>query len=113
VRESMAEVTFEEFSKLELKVGTVLSAEKVPGADKLYKLVVDTGSEQRVLVAGVAQQYSAEELVGRQIAVVANLAPRTLRGIVSQGMLLAAEGENGGISILSPDKKVPNGAKVR
>ena len=109
----MAEVTFEEFSKLELKVGTIISAESVPGADKLYKLVVDTGSEQRTLVAGVAKQYSAEELIGRQIAVVANLAPRTLRGIVSQGMLLAAEGEAGGISILSPDKLVSNGAKVR
>lgn len=107
------EIAFDEFVKIELKVGTILSAEKVPGADKLYKLVVDTGSEKRTLVAGVAQQYSAEELVGRQIAVVANLAPRTLRGIASQGMLLAAEGESGGIAMLSPDKKVPNGAKIR
>ncbi|VVC01850.1 Methionine--tRNA ligase [uncultured archaeon] len=107
------EITFEEFMKLELKVGTILSAEKVPGADKLYKLTVDTGTEQRALVAGVAQQYSIEPLVGRQIVVVANLAPRSLRGITSQGMLLAAEGEAGAIAILSPDKRVPNGAKVR
>lgn len=107
------EITFDEFVKIELKVGTILSAEKVPGADKLYKLVVDTGSEKRTLVAGVAEAYSAEELVGRQIAVVANLAPRAIRGIASQGMLLAAEGESGGIAMLSPDKKVPNGAKIR
>jgi len=109
----MGEVTFEEFSKLELKVGTVLSAEKVPGADRLYRLSVDIGGEARTLVAGVAQHYLPEQLVGRQIVVVANLAPRALRGITSQGMLLAAEGENGGIAIISPDKKVPNGAKVR
>lgn len=107
------EITFDEFMKLELKVGTILSAEKVPGADRLYKLTVDTGSEKRTLVAGVAQHYSATELVGRQIAVVANLAPRALRGIASQGMLLAAEGEAGGLAILSPDKRVPNGAKIR
>ena len=107
------EVSFEEFARLELKVGAILSAEKVPGADKLYQLTVDTGSEQRTLVAGLAQQYAPEQLVGRQVIVAANLAPRTLRGITSQGMLLAAEGEAGGIAIISPDKLVPNGAKVR
>ncbi|HIH19145.1 TPA: methionine--tRNA ligase subunit beta [Candidatus Micrarchaeota archaeon] len=107
------EIAFDEFMKLELQVGTVVLAERVPGADKLYKLSVDMGSEKRTLVAGVAQQYSPEELVGRQIVVVANLAPRALRGIISQGMLLAAEGESGAVSILSPDKKVQNGSRVR
>ena len=109
----MAEISYEEFSKLELKAGTILSAEKVPGADRLYKLSVDVGEEQpRTLVAGIAQQYSVEQLAGKQIIVVANLAPRTLRGIVSQGMLLAADAD-GAPAILSPDKNVPNGAKVK
>ncbi len=109
----MAEISYEEFSKMDLKVGTIISAEKIMGADKLYKLAVDLGSgETRTLVAGVAQQYSAEQLAGRQIVVVANLAPRTLRGVVSQGMLLAADADGAPV-ILSPDKGVPNGSKVK
>jgi methionyl-tRNA synthetase len=110
---AMAEISFDDFSRLELKAATITAVEKVPGADKLYKLSIDLGSEQRTLVAGIAQQYTPEQLIGRQIIVVANLAPRSLRGIVSQGMLLAAETENGGAAILSPDAKVPNGANVR
>ncbi len=109
----MAEISYDDFSRLELKVATITAAEKVPGADKLYKLSIDLGSEQRTLVAGVAQQYAPEQLVGRQIVVVANLAPRALRGIISQGMLLAAETESGGAAILSPDSTVPNGSKVK
>lgn len=108
------EMSYEEFSKLELKVGTILSAEKIPGADKLYKLSVDAGeSSPRTLAAGIAQYYSPEQLVGRQIVVVANLAPRSIRGVLSQGMLLAAETETGGAAVLSPDPKVKNGAKVK
>ncbi|MCX8194681.1 MAG: methionine--tRNA ligase subunit beta [Candidatus Micrarchaeota archaeon] len=109
----MSSIKFEDFLRLDLRVGTVLSARKVAGADKLYQLEVDIGHEKRALVAGVAKDYSESELVGRQIVVVANLEPRTIRGISSQGMLLAAEGENGTVSILLPDKKVPNGARVR
>ncbi|MEM2137900.1 MAG: methionine--tRNA ligase subunit beta [Candidatus Anstonellaceae archaeon] len=108
------EISYEEFSKIELKIGTILSAEKIEGSDKLYRLSVDVGEAQpRTLAAGIAQYYSPEQLVGRQIVVVANLAPRTLRGVVSQGMLLAAETETGGAAVLSPDPKVKNGAKVR
>lgn len=109
----MAEITYDEFSKVELRVGTILIAEKVEGADKICRLTIDMGNnEKRTLAAGIAQFYSPEELVGKQIVVVANLAPRTIRGITSQGMLLAADYE-GGISILSPEKKVPEGAKVK
>ena len=104
-------INIEEFRKLELKVGTVLSAETHPNADRLLVLRVDLGSEERQIVAGIRRSYTAEELVGRQVAIVANLEPATLRGIESQGMLLAAsDGER--IVILTPQKEVSAGAKV-
>jgi len=109
----MAEITYDDFSKVELKVGTILLAEKVEGADKLYRLTVDMGNnEKRTLAAGVAQFYTLEELVGKQIVVVANLAPKIIRGITSQGMMLAADSE-GSVAILSPGKKMPEGSRVK
>lgn len=107
------EITYDEFSKLELRVATILSAEKIEGADRLYKLSVDLGSEKRTLVAGIAQHYTPEELAGKQIIVVANLAPRTMRGVTSQGMLLAAQSPEGTLSIVSPGRAVANGSTVR
>jgi len=110
----MAEISYDEFSKIELKVGRITAAEPIAGADKLYRLSVDMGAgEVRTLAAGIAKHYAAESLVGKQIVVVANLAPRALRGVLSQGMLLAADCADGGISILSPDKPVPEGTCVR
>jgi len=109
----MAEISYEEFSKVELRVGTILLAEKVEGADRLYKLTVDIGNgEKRILAAGIAKFYTQEELVGRQAVVVANIAPRTIRGIASQGMILAADSGEA-VVILSPDKKVPEGSIVK
>lgn len=104
-------ISIEEFRKLELRVGTVRSAEPHPNADKLIVLQVDLGSEQRQICAGIRNHYAPEELVGRQIVVVANLQPAKLRGLESQGMLLAASDE-GRVIILTPEKPVPAGSMV-
>jgi methionyl-tRNA synthetase len=107
-------ITIDDFAKDQLKAGTIIAAEKHPKADKLVKLQVDLGEEQpRQIIAGIAAFYPPETLVGRQIIVVANLQPAKLRGEVSQGMLLAADMGEDGMAVLSPDKTVPNGSKVR
>src|SRR5207253_4390269 len=95
-------VSIDEFAKLELRVAEVLAAERVPGADKLLQLRVTLGTEERTVLAGVAQFYEPETLVGRKIALIANLAPRTIRGVVSHGMILAADAgeEGGGVALL-------------
>ncbi len=104
-------ITFDEFKKLELKVARILAAERVPGADKLLKLQVDLGAEQRQIVAGIAQAYRPDELVGRFIVVVTNLAPARIRGVESNGMLLAAVSGDG-MALVVPDRSVPAGAAV-
>jgi methionyl-tRNA synthetase len=107
-------IGFEEFARVHLKVGTILQVEKHPKADKLLKIQVDLGEgTPRQIVAGIAAVYPPETLIGRQIVVVANLQPATLRGEVSQGMLLAADMGEDGMAVLMPDKAVPNGSKVR
>lgn len=105
-------ITFEDFKKLDIKIGTILSAEKIEGADKLLKLEIDLGGEKRQLVAGIAQYYTPEELVGKQIPILTNLEPRTIRGIESQGMILAAD-EAGSCILLHPDKPITPGSMVR
>ena len=107
-----ATVSYEDFAKLELRAGTCLSAEPVEGADKLYRLMVDLGSEVRQVVAGVAQAFPAAELVGKQLVIVANLEPAKIRGVESQGMLLAADVDGRAI-LLKPDDDTPAGATVR
>jgi methionine--tRNA ligase beta chain len=104
-------ISIDEFRKVELKVATIKSAEPHPNADKLMLLQVDLGTEQRQICAGIRNHYTPEELVGRQIVVVANLETAKLRGLESQGMLLAASDE-GRVVILSPEKTVQPGAKV-
>ena len=103
---------FDEFQKIELKVGKIVTAERVPGATKLLQLTVDIGAEIRQVVAGIAQWYIPEDLIGRSVVVVANLAPAKIRGVESRGMLLAADVEGSAV-LLMPDKEVPAGAKVR
>lgn len=103
-------ITIDDFSKVELKVAEILAVEDIEGADKLYKLEVDLGDEQRQLVAGIKEAYSKEDLIGKQIIVIVNLEPAKLRGVESQGMLLAVDGEQP--VILIPEKKVPNGTKI-
>ncbi len=105
-------VEFEEFKKLELRVGKVESAEVVPGSEKLVKLVVDIGTEKRQILAGIINQYTPDALVGRQIIIVANLAPRMMMGLESQGMLLAAQDADGNPVLLMPDKDVPPGSAI-
>lgn len=106
-------ISIDDFKKIELKAGKILSAEKVEGSEKLVKLSVDLGEEvPRQILAGIAAAYPPETLVGKQIAVVANLEPRQMMGMESQGMLLAAEGEEGPV-LLMPDKDVTPGAKIR
>src|SRR4029077_6085352 len=104
-------ISIDEFRKLELKIATIKSAEPHPNADKLIVLQIDLGSEQRQICAGIRNHYAPEELIGRQIVVVANLETAKLRGLESQGMLLAASDE-GRVVILSPEKAVQPGAKV-
>lgn len=104
-------ISIEEFRKLELRVATIRAAEHHPNADKLIVLQIDLGSEQRQICAGIRNQYALEELIGKQIVVVANLEPAKLRGLESQGMLLAASDE-GRVILLTPDKAVEPGSKV-
>jgi len=106
-------ITIDDFKKVELKVAKVLEAEKVEGSEKLIKLQVDLGTEKRQILAGIAQYYEPENLIGREIVIVANLEPRTLMGLESQGMLLAASGDDGVPVILVPEKEIPPGAGVR
>jgi len=105
-------INFDEFQKMDIRIGTILEAEKVEGADKLLKLLVDIGDEKRTLVAGIAETYSPEDIIGKQLPILANLEPRTIRGIESQGMILAAVIDEKAI-ILKPAKKVPSGTKVK
>jgi methionyl-tRNA synthetase len=105
-------ITIDQFRELELKVGTVTAAEPHPNADRLVVLRVDVGGAERQIVAGIRAHYAPETLVGRQIVVVANLEPATLRGVESQGMLLAASsGER--VVLVRPDEPVAAGAVVR
>lgn len=104
-------ITIEQFKEVDLRVATVVSAAPVPGAEKLLKLEIDLGGERRPLVAGIAKHYSPEELVGRQIVVVANLQPAVIRGLESRGMLLAAVHPSG-LCLVTVDREAPNGARV-
>jgi methionyl-tRNA synthetase len=106
------EIQYDDFAKLDLKAGTIITCEKVEKADKLLKLEVDLGSEKRTIVSGIAQHYKPEEMVGKQVIIVANLAPRKMRGIESQGMILTAEDKNGKLYLLKPENNVEPGSSV-
>lgn len=108
----MSYVSFSDFKKLDLRVGEIVEAERVEGSRKLVRLVVDLGNERRQLVAGIAEQYDPQDLVGKQIVVVANLQPRKFMGIDSQGMLLAAVVGEGKPVLLTPEERVPPGTPV-
>jgi methionyl-tRNA synthetase len=105
-------ISYDDFQKLDIRIALIKKVEKVPKADKLYKLTVSLGEEERTLVAGLAELYKADELVGKKIVILANLEPRKLRGITSEGMLLAAE-DGEVVSVLVPDKDIEPGAKIR
>ncbi len=106
-------VTFEEFQKMDLRLGTIQSAEKHPDADKLLVLQVAMGDETSTIVSGIAEHYDPQNIVGQQVCVLKNLAPKKIRGVESKGMILMAEDESGKLSFLQPDKPMPSGAEVR
>ncbi len=107
------EISYEDFAKLDIRIGTVITAEMVPETDKLIKCRVDFGElGERTIVSGIAEWKKPEELVGKQLPYITNLAPRTLRGVVSQGMLLAASDE-AGAALLNPERPLTSGTKLR
>lgn len=108
-----AEIVIEDFMKLNLRVGKVVSCEKMPKADKLLVLKVDVGGKVRTIVSGIAKWYTPEDMIGKQVVVIANLAPVKLRGVLSEGMILCAENANGDVIIVSPEKIVESGSEVR
>ena len=110
IRENIA---FDDFLKLDIRVGTVLECTKVPKADKLLQFRIDDGLEKRTIVSGIAQHYKPEELVGKQVCFIANLAPRKLKGIVSEGMILSAENFDGKLAVITPEKEVKPGSEVK
>lgn len=113
-KKAVSMITYEDFAKLDIRIGTVVSVERVEGADKLLKLIVDLGTETRQIVAGIAQVVvDPAELVGKQLPILCNLEPRTLRGVESQGMMLAAGDENDLAVLLYPAHLIPNGSKIR
>ena len=107
-----SEIMFDDFAKLDIRIGKVLSAEKMEKSNKLLKLVVDTGIDKRTVLSGIAQHYSPEEMVGKQVTMVANLAPRKMMGIESQGMILMAEDKDGKLKLIQPDTLVEPGSSV-
>ena len=106
------ECTFDEFEKMDIRTATVLEAERVPKTDKLLKLTIDTGIDRRVIVSGIAEYYTPEAMVGKQICILANLQPRTIRGIESHGMILMAKQGDGSMRFITPQEAVSNGAIV-
>ena len=107
------EITYDDFSKIDLRVGTILEAVKVPKADKLMKITIDTGLDHRTVVSGIAQYFKAEEIIGKRVCFLLNLAPRKLKGIDSQGMILMAENPDGSLRFVTPDEGCANGADVK
>ncbi|MDO8583081.1 MAG: methionine--tRNA ligase subunit beta [bacterium] len=104
--------TFEDFKKLEIRIGKILTAEKVENADRLLKLEVDFGEFKRQIVSGIAEFYTPEDLIGKECPFIVNLEPRMFMGVESQGMLMAAGIENG-IALLHPDKGIPPGSPIK
>ena len=107
-------ISYEDFAKMDIRIGTILEAEKMPKADKLLILKVDTGLDQRTIVSGIAQSFDPKEIIGKKVTVLANLAPRKLRGVESHGMILMAENKEGKYIFLNPDAEgIANGTEVK
>jgi len=112
VMEAKDEISFEEFGKTDIRVSTILEAEKVPKTKKLIKMKVNTGIDTRTIVSGIAEYFSPEELPGKKVCVLVNLAPRRIKGIDSQGMVLLSENADGTLYFVEPSKEAENGAPV-
>lgn len=105
-------ITFDDFSKMDIRIGTILEAEKVPKTSKLMKLKIDTGLDRRIVVSGIAGFFTPEEIIGRQVSILVNLAPRKIRGIESQGMILMAEDKDGKLHFVAPPETIASGSTV-
>jgi methionyl-tRNA synthetase len=106
-------IQYDDFTKMDIRAGTILEAERVPKTDKLMKLKVDTGLDQRTIVSGIAHFFNSEEIIGKKVCVLVNLAPRKLKGIDSQGMILMAENPDGTLFFVTPAEGTQNGADVK
>jgi len=106
-------VEFDDFAKMDIRVGTILSAEKMPKTKKLLKLVIDTGIDKRTVVSGIGEYFLPEAIIGQQVAILVNLAPRNIKGTESQGMILMAENHDGELTFISPLKNFKNGTEIR
>jgi methionyl-tRNA synthetase len=106
-------IQYEDFTKMDIRAGTILEAEKVAKTDKLLKLKIDTGIDQRTVVSGIAQYFKPEEIIGKRVSILVNLAPRKLKGIESQGMILMAENPDGTLFFVSPDASAINGGDIK
>jgi methionyl-tRNA synthetase len=106
-------ISFEDFTRLDIRSGTIIEANKVPKTQKLIKLKIDTGLDQRTVVSGIAEFFDSENIIGKQVSVVLNLAPRTIKGIESNGMILMAENPEGKLVFVSPVEKIRNGSEIK
>ena len=113
VEDEKGQTTFDDFQAMDLRVAEVVAAEKVKGADKLLQLTVRTGYDERTVVSGIAEHFTPEEVVGRKVTLLANLAPRKIRGVVSQGMVLMASTEGGGLKFVTPEEGAEPGDIIR
>ena len=104
---------FDDFMKVDIRVGTVKECSRVPKADKLLQFRIDDGMEERTIVSGIAKYYAPEDLVGKQVCFVANFAPRKLKGVMSQGMILSAQNPDGSLVVIGPTGAVTPGAQVK
>ena len=107
-----AQIQFDDFMKLDMRVGTITAAEKMPKSKKLLKLTVDTGVDVRTVLSGIAEHFSPEEVLGKQVTILVNLAPRKMMGVESQGMILMAENEDGSLHFMQPGEAVSNGSVI-
>ncbi len=107
-----AECSFEDFDKMDIRTATVLEAERVPKTDKLLRLTIDTGIDRRVIVSGIAEEYAPEDMLGKQICILANLKPRTIKGIESKGMILMARQGDGKMRFITPQEVLANGSEI-
>ena len=106
------EISFDDFKKLDMKVGEIIEAEKVPNSRNLLKFLVDFGNEKRLCIAGLVNFYSSDELIGKKFVFLVNLKPRKLMGLKSQCMILAAEDSRGNVVLISPETDINNGSKI-
>ena len=113
VNPAKSNIEYEDFSKLDIRIGTILAAEKVAKTKKLLKLTIDTGIDKRTVVSGIAEYFEPEKIIGQQVSILVNLAPKILKGIESQGMILMAENKDGSLIFVTPAAKTEEGSEVR